>query len=227
MQPFKWDAERKMRTGIAEAVYCSGKTVSQIEAILVFHLKQKTAVLLTRLTEATWQQIDSALCEIIDYDAASNTAIYQPNKDKNDTLQQGVLIVAAGTSDMALAQEAARTLNFNGFSAPIISDVGVAGLWRLMDNLEEIRQYALVIAVAGMEGALFSVLAGLIHAPVIALPSAVGYGVSADGQAALQSALASCSPGIVTVNIGNGFGAAVAAIKMMNMQENEQEVSKS
>ena len=98
----------------------------------------------------------------------------------------------------------------------MIADVGVAGLWRLMRRLDEIRAHRVVIAVAGMEGALFSVLAGLIDAPVIAVPASVGYGVSAGGTVALHSALASCAPGILTVNIDNGFGAAVAAVKMIN-----------
>jgi NCAIR mutase (PurE)-related protein len=99
----------------------------------------------------------------------------------------------------------------------VIADVGVAGLWRLLRRLEEIRAFKVVIAVAGMEGALFSVLAGLVEAPVIAVPVSVGYGVAAGGQGALSSALASCAPGLVTVNIDNGFGAACAAIKMLRV----------
>ena len=132
------------------------------------------------------------------------------------SLKPGIGIVAAGTSDLPIAAEAARTLAFLGFDAPVIADVGVAGLWRLMRRLDEIRAHRVVIAVAGMEGALFSVLAGLIDAPVIAVPASVGYGVSAGGMAALHSALASCAPGVLTVNIDNGFGAAVAAVKMVN-----------
>jgi NCAIR mutase (PurE)-related protein len=109
------------------------------------------------------------------------------------------------------------TLAFHGYEAPIIADVGVAGLWRLMERLEEIRGFRVVIAVAGMEGALFSVLAGLLGAPVIAVPSSVGYGVAAGGHVALNTALASCAPGLVVVNIDNGFGAACAAIAMMGV----------
>ena len=105
---------------------------------------------------------------------------------------------------------------FNGFDAPIYADLGVAGLWRLMEKIEEIRQYKIIIALAGMEGALFSVLAGLVQAPVIAVPTSVGYGVSANGKTALGSALSSCAPGILTMNIDNGFGAAIAAIKISN-----------
>ena len=106
---------------------------------------------------------------------------------------------------------------FFGKPALLVLDVGVAGLWRLLERMEEIRRCRVVIAVAGMEGALFSVLAGLVRAPVIAVPTSVGYGVAEGGKAALSSALASCAPGLVTVNIDNGFGAAAAAVKMLNV----------
>ena len=132
------------------------------------------------------------------------------------------MIVAAGTSDLGVATEAARTLGFHGYAAPLIADVGVAGLWRLMARLEELRTADVLIVVAGMEGALFSVVAGLVAAPVIALPSSVGYGVAAAGRAALHSALASCAPGVVVVNIDNGFGAAAAAIKMLRMARSDE-----
>ena len=114
-----------------------------------------------------------------------------------------------------VAQEAARTLAFHGYAAPVIADVGVAGLWRIMAQRPALQAARVLIVAAGMEGALFSVVAGLVAAPVIALPTAVGYGVSEGGRAALRSALASCAPGVLTVNIGNGFGAAAAAIKML------------
>lgn len=106
-------------------------------------------------------------------------------------------------------------MQFFGAETPVFADVGVAGLWRLQSIADELRSYRVLIAVAGMEGALFSVLAGLVPSLVIAVPSPVGYGVSQGGQAALSSALASCTPGIVTVNIGNGFGAAAAAWKII------------
>jgi NCAIR mutase (PurE)-related protein len=129
----------------------------------------------------------------------------------------GIGIVAAGTSDLPVAREAARTLAFAGHHAEIIADVGVAGLWRLLGCLDALRQCRVLIAVAGMEGALFSVLAGLVKAPVIAVPTSVGYGIAEGGKAALYAALASCAPGLVVVNIDNGFGAAAAAIKMLRL----------
>lgn len=150
----------------------------------------------------------------IDYDAKSRTGILG---ERSSPLRRGAGIVAAGTSDIGLAREAARTLEFHGYAAPVIADVGVAGLWRLLDRIEEIREYRVLIAVAGMEGALFSVLTGLVAAPVIALPSPCGYGVGKDGAAALSSALASCAAGLTVVNTGNGFGAACAAIRMLRM----------
>ena len=124
-------------------------------------------------------------------------------------------IVAAGTSDHALVAEIEQCLNFLGVRASCYVDVGVAGLWRLTSLADELRTYPVLIAVAGMEGALFSVLAGLVQAPVVAVPSSVGYGVSAGGHAAVNCALSSCSPGIAVVNIDNGFGAAALAVKIL------------
>jgi len=107
------------------------------------------------------------------------------------------------------------SLAFAGYVAPIVADVGVAGLWRLMRRIDEIRAFRVVIAVAGMEGALFSVLSGLVEAPVIAVPTSIGYGVAAGGRTALDSALASCATGVVAVNIDNGFGGASAALRIL------------
>ena len=211
MNNFIWDSERKTRTGVAEAVFCEGKTNSDLQAIVEHNLNAKSALLMTRLSSEQWLALKPETRQQLDYDPVSKTAIANlasPQKSNNQ-----VCIVCAGTSDMAVATEAKRTLLFNGIDAPIIADVGVAGLWRLLDKIETIRQYKIIIAAAGMEGALFSVLAGLVTAPVIAVPTAVGYGVSADGQAALSSALSSCAPGVMTVNINNGFGAASAAVK--------------
>jgi len=129
----------------------------------------------------------------------------------------GVGIVCAGTSDMGVAIEAQRALAFHGVSATLIGDVGVAGLWRLFDRLDEITSWRAAIVVAGMEGALFSVVAGQVPGLVIAVPTSIGYGVAAGGMAALHSALASCAPGVVVVNIDNGFGAACAALKMLRV----------
>ena len=124
-------------------------------------------------------------------------------------------IVTAGTSDIAIAREAARGLAFEGEASREIADVGVAGLWRLLQYETELKSYAVVIAVAGMDGALFSVVAGLVPGVVIAVPTSTGYGAARAGETALHAALASCAPGLVVTNIDNGYGAAQAALRVL------------
>ncbi len=127
-----------------------------------------------------------------------------------------VAIVAAGTSDARVAREAQRTLRHAGVDAEAIADVGVAGLWRLMARIEEIRRFPIVIAVAGMDAALASVLGGLAPGALIAVPTSVGYGAAEGGRTALNAMLASCAPGVVVCNIDNGYGAACAALRILN-----------
>jgi NCAIR mutase (PurE)-related protein len=214
MDSFIWDKDRLSRTGLAEAVFCTKKSLPDLISIIQHNLDSHTSIFLTRLTQDVWQQLPVELQQSMDYEASSATAILLPQSNQGNRTEIG--IVTAGTSDLNIAKEAQRTLQFYGFDTPIYADVGVAGIWRLMEKLDQIKQHKIIIAFAGMEGALFSVLSGLIKAPVIAVPTSVGYGVSSNGKVALDSALASCSPGIVTVNIDNGFGAANAAIKIIN-----------
>lgn len=209
------DFERLARTGTAEAVLCAPKSAEQIDRILDLADEAGRAMLLTRLDGDRLDRLAGRHRSRLDYDPASRTAIF--GTPPAAEARPGIGIVTAGTSDMAVAGEAARTLRFHGYDAPVLADVGVAGLWRLTQRLDDIRRFRVIIAVAGMEGALFSVLAGLVAAPVIAVPSSVGYGVAAGGQVALHSALASCAPGLVVVNIDNGFGAACAAITMIRL----------
>ncbi|MDR3376323.1 MAG: nickel pincer cofactor biosynthesis protein LarB [Ancalomicrobiaceae bacterium] len=210
MSEFEIDWARERRTGIAEAVLCDGKSAAQIEAILAS--AGERPLLLTRLRPEAHASLSDKARHDLDYDPSSATAFHgRPATG----LLPGPGIVCAGTSDLAIAREAARSLAFAGWQAPIIADVGVAGLWRLMARLDEIRGFSVVIVVAGMEGALFSVLSGLVDAPVIAVPTSIGYGVATGGRAALTGALASCAPGLVTVNIDNGFGAACAAVRIL------------
>jgi pyridinium-3,5-biscarboxylic acid mononucleotide synthase len=216
MSDFRFDWEREGRTGAAEAVLCAGKTTQQIASIAGLALQENRRLLLTRLRPSQVKAVSEPIRARLDYDPVSRTAILGALAPE-DTAISGALVVAAGTADLPVATEAARTLAFHGYAAPLIVDVGVAGLWRLMAHLDALRAARVLIVVAGMEGALFSVVAGLVEAPVIALPSSVGYGVSAKGHAALRSALASCAPGVLTVNIDNGFGAAVAAIKILRV----------
>jgi pyridinium-3,5-biscarboxylic acid mononucleotide synthase len=213
---FVLDWARTDRTGVAEAVLCDSKTPEQIAAILDRARTEDQRLLLTRINRELFLSLPDRSRVDLDFDSLSATAILgavSPGQEQT----AGAVIVAAGTSDLGVAGEAARTLAFHGYVAPIIADVGVAGLWRLMARLEDIQVARVLIAVAGMEGALFSVIAGLVEAPVIAVPSSVGYGVSAKGQVALHSALASCAPGVLAVNIDNGFGAAAAAIKILRV----------
>ncbi|WP_420394687.1 nickel pincer cofactor biosynthesis protein LarB [Acuticoccus sp.] len=206
------DWDREARTGLAEAVYCAGKTPAQVDAIALAALNEGRRLLLTRLVPERRAALSPHVREALDYDAISATAILG---DPAAARPGSVAVVTGGLADMPAATEATRTLAFHGATATLVADVGVAGLWRLMARLEEIRRADVVIAVAGMEGALFSVLAGLVAAPVVALPVSCGTGVSAGGRLALGAALGSCAPGLVAVNIDNGFGAAQAALRIL------------
>lgn len=214
MQDHRLDWGREARTGIGEAVLAEGKTPAQLDAIVRTTLEADACLLVTRLPESVATPLQSAFPHGFHYHPASRTAVIGQSSVAQRSLND-VAIVAAGTSDLLVAHEACQTLRFYGHEPRLVADVGVAGLWRLMEELDGIRQASIVLAVAGMEGALFSVLAGLVSAPVIAVPTSIGYGVGRDGRAALSSALASCAPGIVTVNVDNGFGAAVACVKML------------
>jgi hypothetical protein len=209
---FEFDWKRGERTGVPEAVLCAHKSAVQIGTIVAAAREKGERLLLTRLEVGAHSELSAETRDGLHYDPLSRTAVLGGAVATADT---GIGIVAAGTSDLPVAREAAQALAFCGHAAPVVADVGVAGLWRLNARIEEIRRLRVVIAVAGMEGALFSVLGGLVAAPVIAVPSSVGYGVAAGGNVALNAALASCAPGVVVVNIDNGFGAAAAAIKML------------
>lgn len=217
MSDHRLDFARDARTGVPEAVLAGGKSAAQVAAIVEAVLARGGRMLITRLEAEKAQAVVQALAghaEALRFDPESQTAEVGAPLPLPEV--PSVAVVAAGTSDLRVAREAVRTLAFHGEAALLVADVGVAGLWRLTERIDEIRRCPVAIAVAGMEGALFSVLAGLVPAPVIAVPSSVGYGVAEGGRAALGSALASCAPGVVVVNVDNGFGAAVAALKMLN-----------
>ena len=216
MADIEFDWQRQQRTGIAEAVLCTGKSLPQLIAILTQANERNASVLLTRLAEPVAVQLKAAGITNLELIESSGIAVL--NNQLPDPVSSECLIVTAGSSDMPVALEAQQTLRFYGFDVPVVADCGVAGLWRLTDKLEQLRRAPVIIAVAGMEGALFSVLAGLVTSVVIAVPRSTGYGVAEGGQAALSSALASCAPGVVTVNIDNGFGAACAMLKILQWQ---------
>ncbi len=208
---FVIDWERTQRTGATEAIFCEGKSAAQIAAIL--RAAGERRLFLTRLSADSLTALPADIAARLDYDPVSRTAVLGACVPAQETPR--ICLVAAGTSDLPVAHEAGRALAFHGRAATLVADVGVAGLWRLMERLEEIRRHDVIIAAAGMEGALFSVLAGLVAAPLIAVPTSIGYGVARGGRAALSSALASCAPGLVTVNIDNGYGAACAALRIL------------
>ena len=215
MTDFRLDWPRAQRTGTSEAVLCEPKSAAQIEAIVAHAAQLSRRLLLTRLAGDKHAELAAAIRDALDYDPASHTAILGGLPAPRH--RERIAIVCGGTSDAPVAVEAARTLAFEGEEATLVVDVGVAGLWRLMERIDEIRRHRVVIAIAGMEGALFSVLAGLVPCPVLAVPRSVGYGVGRGGRTALRAALASCASGLVVVNIDNGFGAAHAALRMVGM----------
>lgn len=213
MAEFRLDWERHDRIGLGEALLCEPKSPAQIEAIVLHALELERRLLLTRLSTAQFESLADAVRSKLDYDAASRTAFLGAPASMRGA--ERVAIVCGGTSDLAVATECARTLAFEGEDATLIADVGVAGLWRLMQHVEALRRHRVVIAVAGMEGALFSVLGGLVPGALIAVPTSIGYGVSQGGRVALDAALATCASGVAVVNIDNGFGAAHAALRML------------
>jgi NCAIR mutase (PurE)-related protein len=213
MDEFRLDWERATRCGTSEAVLCEPKSAAQIDAIIAHAKALARRLLLTRLGSRKFTRLSATARDALDYDEATRTAILGELPARTHVGR--VAIVCGGTSDMLVAGEALRTLAFEGEAATLLADVGVAGLWRLMERLDEIRRHRVVIAVAGMEGALFSVLGGLVPCAVVAVPTSVGYGVSRGGRTALNAALASCASGLAVVNIDNGFGAAHAALRIL------------
>jgi NCAIR mutase (PurE)-related protein len=211
---FVHDTTRSARIGLPEAIFCAGKNAPQIEAILD-ELGSERAVLLTRLDAEKFGALPGRLQHRLDYHRLSATAIAGELAKPAGPVR--VAIVTGGTSDAAVAYEAPRTLNFHGHAATMFQDIGVAGLWRLLERREAIARHAVVIAIAGMEGALFSVLGGLVPCPIIAVPTSNGYGVTSGGVAALHAALGSCAPGLTAMNIDNGYGAACAALRILSL----------
>lgn len=209
------DRDRVARVGMPEAVLCATKSIDQVRAIAIELADAASGpCLLTRLTNEQFEALPRSVTDRLDDDRLSQTSML----DGCLPARPGrVAVVAAGTSDASVAAEAARTLQFSGVAHDLIVDVGVAGLWRLEARLDEIRAADIVIAVAGMDAALVSVVGGLVAAPVVAVPTSVGYGVAVGGTTALHSALASCAQGVTVVNIDNGFGAACAAVRMLSL----------
>jgi NCAIR mutase (PurE)-related protein len=202
------DNHRQLRNGYPEVIYCEGKTAEQV-ATIMSHISQKgTNVLGTRATQAMYDIVKETLPEAI-YNPLGRTIqlISEPLKET----ETYIAIVCAGTSDLPVVEEAYETARLLGNKVIKVTDVGVAGIHRLLSKMDLIRNARVVIVVAGMEGALASVVGGLVDKPVIAVPTSVGYGASFGGVSALLTMLNSCASGVSVVNIDNGFGAAYCA----------------
>ena len=202
------DNHRELRTGYPEVIYCAGKTVVQVREIVAFMLSRNTNILATRATPEMYAAV-AELCPAAHYNPVGRTISLQ--RLQLPAPPGYIAIVTAGTSDLPVAEEAAETALLFGNPVERVVDVGVAGLHRLLARLELIRQARVSIVIAGMEGALASVVAGLVDKPVIAVPTSVGYGASFGGISALLSMLTACAGGVGVVNIDNGFGAGYLA----------------
>jgi len=202
------DNHRELRVGYPEVIYCDGKTVEQVRDIVKFMITKDNNILGTRATEKMYNAVKE-ICEDAEYNKLGRTITI---KKKEQTLTDSyIAIVSAGTSDLPVVEEAVETAKILGNRVEKITDVGVAGIHRLFSKLDVIRGAKVVIVIAGMEGALVSVIGGLVDKPVIAVPTSVGYGASFGGVAALLTMLNSCASGVSVVNIDNGFGAAYSA----------------
>lgn len=221
----KIDHHRELRTGQAEAVYGPGKTPDQVrDAVRSLVARSSGAVFVTRATPEQFAAARDAAADA-SYDELSRLVVAKPA----DTPVQSrlVAVVCAGTSDLPVAEEAAQTAAALGLDVTRIADVGVAGLHRLLDHRAAIDAADCAVVVAGMEGALPSVVAGLTTRPVVAVPTSVGYGASFEGIAALLAMLNACAPGVSVVNIDNGFGAALVAHRIVRSGDKRARASRS
>lgn len=209
-----FDYARTARVGLPEAVFSEGKPFSALLALLERFSTGDPPILFTRLWPAVFERVAPEVRKIYNYDPVSGTAwaASLPARSKGS-----VAIVSGGTSDAPVAREAARTLEYLGISHTLLEDCGVAALWRLSERLPQINAHDAVIVVAGMEGALACVTGGLCPKPLFAVPTSVGYGVAAGGKTALAGMLSSCAPGVAVLNIDNGYGAACAAARVINI----------
>lgn len=211
------DFGRADRIGFDEAIFCPGKSTSQLIEILNRASARGASLLLTRLSQAQRAELPQELASALDYEPVSRTAYFGALRPEEGAAR--IAVVAAGSSDAFVSWEILRTLRYLGVPATAVQDVGVAGLWRLLDKLELIKSHSVAIVVAGMDAALATVLGGLYGGVIVAVPTSTGYGVAEGGRTALNAILASCSPGVVTVNIDNGYGAACAAVRVLRAIE--------
>jgi pyridinium-3,5-biscarboxylic acid mononucleotide synthase len=211
----KIDDEREFRQGFPEVIFGAGKTPEQITQIFNHLVSQEQTVLATRVNEFAAEEVCRKVKGTV-YDSAGKTLLYKPEGYK---LQNGkkIGVICAGTSDIPVAREAEVTIEAMGHQYTSFYDIGVAGIHRLFAQLEEIRKCEVLIVVAGMEGALPSVVGGLVSTPVIAVPTSIGYGAHLKGVTSLLSMLNTCASGVTVVNIDNGFGAGYSASLMLRV----------
>jgi len=210
------DLQRRQRLGMVEAIWGEHKSSDQLARIMRKLHEAGELALATRVEADKAAEVRALLSDQPLIHVSEARCLISPQLPPSDPSLGAVAIVSGGSSDLAVAREAQLALACHGVEAELVLDVGVAGLHRLLDRLEQLRSARVLIACAGMEGALPTVLAGLLPQPIIAVPVSVGYGVSAGGQAALMGMLASCAPGLSVVNIDNGYGAAMAALRILN-----------
>ena len=208
------DFQRRKRLGVIEAIWGEHKSIKQISEILKKYQLVSETALVTILTKEKAEKL------LIDFPSAKfheiSSCLTMGSFEECISSKEEVIILTGGTSDLGVASEAEIALNLHGIKTKLLIDIGVAGIHRLLERLEEIKSAKVVIACAGMEGALPTVLAGLIPQPIIGLPVSVGYGISGGGKTALEGMLASCAPGLLVVNIDNGYGAAMAALRILS-----------
>ncbi|WP_333830728.1 nickel pincer cofactor biosynthesis protein LarB [Pararhodobacter sp.] len=207
-----FDTSRAQRIGLEEAILAEPKPLPLLVSILTDAHAAGHRRLITRLTAAQHEALPDPVRDALDYCALSRVAYLGAPAPVHVGLR--VAVVTAGTSDAGPATEAQRVLRWSGIEAAMVADVGVAGLWRLMERAGELQQADVLIVCAGMDAALPSVVAGLVPGCVIAVPTSAGYGVAQGGMTALNAVLASCAPGVLVVNIDNGYGAACAALRI-------------
>ena len=210
------DQHRSLRCGFPEVVFGQGKTSEQVVQIVQRLSERNDRVLVTRVTPEMSAEV---LLQVPDmhYDASARILVLDKNADREK--KPGVYVLTAGTADIPVAEEAALTADLMGNAVERLYDVGVAGIHRLLNQVERLRSARVVVVVAGMDGALPSVVGGLVSVPVIAVPTSVGYGASFNGLAALLTMLNSCATGVAVVNIDNGFGAGVMASRINQLDE--------
>lgn len=209
-----FDYGRAARIGLPEAVFCESKPFDALLGLLEKFAAGEPPILFTRLDQEVFSRLPPQLGDCYNYDPLSRTAwaAAMPKREKGS-----VAIISGGTSDVHVAREAARTLEYLGIRHTLMEDCGVAALWRLAERIPEINSHDAAIVVAGMEGALACVTGGLCPKPIFAVPTSVGYGVASGGKTALAGMLACCAPGVAVLNIDNGYGAACAAARAVNL----------